>query len=828
MPFYEGETLQSRLARGPLAIDEAVGIAKGVALGLGAAHQAAIVHRDVKPSNVMLVADGRLKILDFGVAKVADTTITGTGAPLGTAAYMSPEQARGDVVDARTDMWSLGVLLYEMLAGRRPFEGDTSSGLLFAILTAEPAPIRDLRPDVPLAITEIVGRALAKTPGRRFTSMAEFVAALDAMGDPDAALDDVPSTPAAAERRHLAVLVATVSEYASFVEQLDLRALDDLLARLRAEAVDVVRRHGGLVNQAIGDEIVALFGLPAGHEDDELRAVRAALDLRTRAETLGNDASRRAGLSIAVQAGIASGSVVVQRLREGPRRYNVSGDAAGVASRLAAAAGSSVVVISPECHRAVAPFVLSAEGPAVDVRAGQPPVTAFRIVGERAAQARLDTLDQADLTPYTGRTAELSRLERIVDRARRGEGGIVTVVGEAGMGKSRLLFELRRRVASLGVRILLGRCQSYGGLSPYLPFVRILTDALGGAAARPSGDELAARITALDASLEPFVPLYLHLLSIESAGRALPRHLHGEHLHAALLDAVAAIVTVIARGAPVLLLLEDWHWADEGSRDVVGRLADIVDSCAVALVMTSRPEGSGLAELSGRSEVLRLEPLDSDGAVAILRSVFRAGDVNPALVSHIHERTGGNPFFLEQVAHTLVEEGAIAIEADVAVARRQLDALRLPETVQAVIRARLDRLGPEALDVLRVASVIGREFTRRLLASALEPAVDLDRALDRLRTSGLVQQTHVVPAPGTGSSTSSRRRSRTAVCSNISGGRCTLPWAAHSNATADRAATIWPRRSRITSAARRNGRTPSASVDRRSGVLARSASMGTR
>jgi class 3 adenylate cyclase/tetratricopeptide (TPR) repeat protein len=748
MPFYEGETLESRLTRGPLPVDDAVGIARAVALGLGAAHQRAIVHRDIKPSNVMLVADGRLKILDFGVAKVADSTITGSGARLGTAAYMSPEQACGNPVDARTDMWSLGVMLYEMLAGRRPFEGPTSSALLFAILTGEPAPLRDLRPEVPPALSDAVARALAKTPGRRFMSMADFVAALDAIDDRAATRTDLDASPAAAERRHLAVLVATVSDYASLVEQLEPRALDDLLARLRAEAVDVVRRHGGLVNYAIGDEIVALFGLPAGHEDDELRAVRAALELRTRAEALGTDAGRRAGLPIAVQAGIGSGSVVVQRLREGPRRYYVSGDAAIAAARLAAAAGPSGVAVGPECHRAVGPFVLSGAGPAVDVRAGQPPVAAFRVLAERPADARLDTLEQTDLTPYTGRASELSRLDRIVDRACSGEGRMVTVVGDAGIGKSRLLYELRRRVGSRGVRILLGRCQSYGGLSPYLPFVRILTEALGVSGNRPPGDEVAARITALDPSLEPFVPLYLHLLSVESAGKALPRHLHGEHLHTALLDALTAIVTVLARLSPVLLLLEDWHWADEGSRDVVDRLADIVDSCAVVLVLTSRPEGSGLAELSGRSEVLRLEPLDSEGAVAILRAVFQARDVNSALVTHIHERTGGNPFFIEQVAHTLVEEGAIAIDEGLAVAPRQLDALRLPETVQAVIRARLDRLGPDALEVLRVASVIGREFTRRLLASALEPTLDLDRALDRLRASGLVQLTHVVPEPG--------------------------------------------------------------------------------
>ncbi|HEX5474634.1 MAG TPA: AAA family ATPase [Vicinamibacterales bacterium] len=742
MPLYDGETLQARLARGPIPVDAAVALAREVALGLAAAHRLGIVHRDVKPSNVMLLPEGRLKILDFGVAKMPDVTMTGSGTRIGTAAYMSPEQSRGDTVDLRTDVWSLGVVLYEMIAGRRPFDAETPSGLIYAILTNEPPPLSDVRPEVDRRLSEAVARALAKTPARRFASMTEFAAALDGLPRPEAGVRTA-STPAV-ERRHVTLLTSTISDYAGLIEQLDVAELEELVDRFHADAVDVMRQHGGLVNQAIGEEITALFGIPAGHEDDEMRAVRAALDLHARAREISTGGTRRAGLSIALHSGIAAGSTLVQRLREGPRRYHLSGQAVQAALRLGATAARDTIAIGPDAHRRVAPFVASDPLPAIELTPGARPVTPYRVLG---LQTRVES-ERDDLTPYIGRTAELRQLESVVARACAGEGRLVSIVGEAGMGKSRLLHELRRRVSDSGVTVLQGRCQSYGGLSPYLPFVQLLGDALGiDPGRRPPGDEVAARIVALDSSLETFVAVYLHLLSLESERIELPRHLRGDHLHTVLLDAVTAIVMVLARRSALLLLLEDWHWADEASRDVVRRLAEIVDSCALALVVTSRPEGAGLSELSGRTDVVRLEPLDPEGASQILRAVFQARHVSADLATRVYERTGGNPFFIEQVAHTLVEEGAIRTVGDVAELHRDVETLRLPDTIQAVIRARLDRLGPDALEVLRVASVIGREFDRALLVTALDSSLDVEHALDRLRASGLIQQTRVVPQP---------------------------------------------------------------------------------
>jgi eukaryotic-like serine/threonine-protein kinase len=180
MGYYEGETLKKRIERGPLPIDEAVSITIQVAEGLSKAHQAGIVHRDIKPANIVLTKDGAAKILDFGLAKVAGhTLLTKPGTTLGTAAYMSPEQAKGETIDDRSDLWSLGVTLYEMLSGTRPFESDYEQALVYSILNAEPQPLRRIRSEVSESLEKISRRALQKKPVERYQTAAELIADLE-------------------------------------------------------------------------------------------------------------------------------------------------------------------------------------------------------------------------------------------------------------------------------------------------------------------------------------------------------------------------------------------------------------------------------------------------------------------------------------------------------------------------------------------------------------------------------------------------------------------------------------------------------------------------
>ena len=305
-------------------------------------------------------------------------------------------------------------------------------------------------------------------------------------------------------------------------------------------------------------------------------------------------------------------------------------------------------------HTACAPLTIQANGGTV---------SPFRVLGESGLQTRLEAAERADLTPYTGRDAELATLQ-----GQRSAGARRTGTGHDRRRRSRRRQEpaaatnFGSESRQTGAQDPPGPVPPARRMAPYVPFVEILHDALslrGRAPQRVSADDVVARARAIDAALEPFVPLYLHLLSMPSEAFPLPRHLQGEHLRAALPEALTAIVVALARRATTLVLLEDWHWADEASRDALRRLLEIVDAHALMIVVTSRPEPGALAGCADGAARIQLAPLACDASAAIMRAVLRVDRVSDALAARVHERTGGNPFFLEQVCRTLLEEGAV-------------------------------------------------------------------------------------------------------------------------------------------------------------------------
>ena len=768
MGCYEGKTLDKRIDTGPLAPDEALRIAIEVGRGLAKAHDRRIVHRDIKPSNIMLTSDGLVKILDFGIAKLSDANVTQTFGVIGTLAYMSPEQAFGDIVDARADIWALGVVLYEMLMGQRPFGGPGQQALLYSILTAQVNTIDTVREDLTPGIDALLRRALAKKPDDRFASAHEMVAALTELqavvtARPEAPLRRAPQPVAmesvttvrtesllglAGERRHAAVVVTGIADHAGLIERLAPAEIDRVSNSIREIANEVATRHGGIVNHFAAEEAVLIFGVTESHEDESLRAVRAALELHARVRAL--PAVGASGTRVVMRSGVHTGALVVQRLRAGDRRFRLTGAPVAVATRLAALASSDALLLSPDAHRLVASFVETEASAPLTLQPDAPPVTPHRVTGEIAISSRLEIAERARLTPFAGRSRELQSLQDLLGGAVNGEGGLAVVLGEPGAGKSRLLFELRRRVAETPAQLVLGRCDAYGGTTPYLPFIQALRELLGFGIAPTTtvtSREVADRLRAIDATLEESLPLYCALLSVESTTNPLPRHLQGEHLQAAVLEALAALVTVQARQRPLVVLLEDWHWSDEASRRALEQLAEIAPAHPLLIVVTCRPESGIEWSPTERGLLLQLRPLSLEGSTEIISGVLGAERVAADLAQQLFERTGGNPFFLEETCHALHEQELVVVRDGEAIAEEPTALMRLPETVQAVIRTRLDRLTPETRDTLRVASVIGREFTRAVLDELIEGRLDEGGQLNELRRTGLIQQTSVAPEP---------------------------------------------------------------------------------
>lgn len=410
-------------------------------------------------------------------------------------------------------------------------------------------------------------RALAKRRTERFATAREMMAALSAAREwsgprrleavtpaispgaggvavaergPDAHRtgDTSGGLVAEGERGQATVLVARVAGYDELVERLASDQLDALLTELRQGVESAARAHGGLLNQFDGEQMVLLFGVPRAQEDDPVRATRAALELHT----LSGRAAAGGTLPM-LHTGIDTGNVVSQATDGGDRAYRVTGLVPRTAARIAENAAPGEIWLSSECRNLVAPFFELEARPELSLRGGTQRVVPWRVLGESGLHTRLEAAERTGLTEFTGRDVELATLRRCLADVIAGEGRMVAITGDAGLGKSRLLYEFRRHALAADAVMLVGRCQSYGRDVAYLPFIDVLRTGMQ-LGADDDVEGTVARIRAISDTLEEFIPLYLHLLSTPSTMHPVPKHLHGDAFRLAMQEALAAIVTL--------------------------------------------------------------------------------------------------------------------------------------------------------------------------------------------------------------------------------------------------------------------------------------------
>jgi len=803
MEFVDGVTLREAIVQSRLPPRRAIDLARQAAEGLAKAHTAGIVHRDLKPENLMITGDGFLKIVDFGLAKLntslsSDSGMTtfphgGTdlGVIMGTVGYMSPEQAGGRAVDFRSDQFSLGAILYEMATGRRAFQRGTPVQTLSAIIESEPDSLGSLDPNLSAALVSIVGRLLKKDPHQRYQSSRELAedlrrardgetvlsgpgpaaermcpgcgranpqghrfcaqcgAALPVDSPPAVVAHKTPSGPmTSGERRPATIVVSQLGGYAALVESLDPGEREELMLDLRDIAAVHIGRHGGTVHQFSSDGVVALFGVPVTHEDDFLLAVRAALALHEAVREKSTALEARLGQSIRFQTGIHTGSVVAELQEKGESRYAISGEAVQVATRLATQAAEDEILVSAETRRLIAPFFETEEGEPLASRGKKQAISTYRVKGESGVRTRLEAAERLGLTAYIGRDRELETLAAALQKSLAGEGQLVTVAGEAGVGKSRLLYEFRRSLEQKGLSLFRGNCQPHGANVPYLPFIDALRRGLeiqaGDSPASPV-QGVVGRIRAIDPNLEDRIPLFLNLLSLRSEEHPVPEHLKGEDLRLAMLESLVALFTLAAQRAPAVMILEDWHWTDEASEQVLKNLVGILSAQPLLVITTYRPEHAADWGSLAHHTHLHLAPLDLVSSTRVIESVLGSRDLPEGLSTLLHQRTGGNPFFLEEVCRKLLEEGTLSVQQERAHLAGTVASLHVPESVEAVVRSRLDRLDRDAQEVLRYAAVTGQEFGRKLLERTVHAKLDLVNILENLKKLGLIQQIRVLP-----------------------------------------------------------------------------------
>ena len=316
------------------------------------------------------------------------------------------------------------------------------------------------------------------------------------------------------------------------------------------------------------------------------------------------------------------------------------------------------------------------------------------------------------------------------------------------MGKSRLIYEFRHSLNRSAITVVQGRCQSYGRSIPYFPHINALRRGLNLHDENTPielHEKVVFNILAIDPSLEKYLPVYLHLLSIPSEVYPLPQHLHDQELTTAILDALAAIFILNSNNQPMVLVFEDWHWVDDVSDAALKHIIGLIASHPLMVLVVYRSEYSANWRNWSHHTPIILNALNDQNCENIIKSIWNVDHLPNGMVPVIHERTGGNPFFVEEISSALIEEGTVQLKDKKAILTKSIENLSFPTTIQAVIRARLDRLDGSTRQSLRLASVIGREFTRRILEQISDSTEMLSASLETLKNIELIQQTRVVP-----------------------------------------------------------------------------------
>jgi class 3 adenylate cyclase/tetratricopeptide (TPR) repeat protein len=551
------------------------------------------------------------------------------------------------------------------------------------------------------------------------------------------------------ERKQVTVLFADLKGSMELLADRDPEEARQLLDPVLEHMMAAVHRYEGTVNQVMGDGIMALFGAPIAHEDHAQRACYAALAMQAAVQQYAVQVRRTHGVPLHIRVGLNSGEVVVRAIGNDLHMdYTAVGQTTHLAARMEQMAMPGSILVTPDVVRLAEGYVAVTPLGPMAIKGLSTPLEVYEVAGAGPVRTRLQAAAARGLTRFVGRVPEFEALRTALEQAGDGRGQVVALMGEPGVGKSRLVYEFTRSHRTHGWLLLEASSVSYGKATAYLPVIDLLKTYCGidtHDEPRRRREKVAGKLLTLDEALRTTLPAVLSLLDVpvdDPTWQALDPPQRRQRT----LEALKRILLRESQGQPLLLVFEDLHWIDTETQALLDSLVESLPTARVLLLVNYRPEYQHAWGSKTYYTQLRLDPLPAASAEALLQSLLGEDPGLQGLKQGLIERTAGNPLFLEESVRTLVETQGLVGERGAYRLAQPTQSLQVPATVQAVLAARIDRLPPEGKRLLQTAAVIGTEVPLPLLEAIAElPREELHRHLAQLQTAEFLYELRLFP-----------------------------------------------------------------------------------
>jgi class 3 adenylate cyclase len=534
------------------------------------------------------------------------------------------------------------------------------------------------------------------------------------------------------ERKLVTVLFADVANYTSMSEKLDPEEVHQIMDGCFKILMDEIHRYEGTINQFTGDGVMALFGAPVAHEDHAQRACYAALAIQ---KAIGNYSAKLKedrGMDFRMRIGLNSGPVVVGSIGDNLRMdYTAVGDTANLAARIQQAAKPGQVWVSQKTKSIIQNYFQDESVGEISFKGKTQPQSVFRVISERPdVRTRFEAGVVRGITELVGRRPEMGALQAALDRAKSGSGQVLDVVGEAGIGKSRLVYEFQNTL-SADVIFLTGNCIHYGRNINFLPVIDVVRAAFD-IKEEMTEEEAGSRIeNKATNNLESMIPFYRSLLSLKVDDSKF-NSLNPEGRKFGTFEAVKNLLLRLSEEQPLVVFLEDVHWIDKISEEFFTYFSRCILDCPILMLTAYRLDAAPPWAQGAHYQRLGLETISTKSSIRLVRNIVGGLPLEPDLEQKVVEKAGGNPFFIEEVVRELLDRGDLVKADEGYVSKQPINQLEIPNTVQGVLAARMDRLSEDLKYTMQVASVIGRDFAFQILKSIMELGEELRSHLTNL------------------------------------------------------------------------------------------------